>query len=439
MSEKRYFGLDVHRQSIMMAAVNAQQEVLLKPRKFAIKRFWEWAEANLRTADVVALEASSDTWYFHDRLKATGATVKVANAAQIEEIAKAHTKTDRNDALILARRLAAKWLPTIWAPPAHVRELRGLVAHRQRLVRDRSAAKNRLCSILRRYQLTAPEGNLFSEANQNWWLNLPISPTDQLRIRHELVHLRHLNQLIKETAAGLARLSTVAPWSEQVVFLVQLPGVGLKSAMAILGAIGTIKRFANSSKLVGYAGLGARVHASGKTYRTGKITKAGRKDLRAVLIECAWNAIQYSDHWKAQYDRFRKRMCSQKAITIIARKLLVVIWHVWSKREVDRQADIQRIARTCMTWATAHRLATSLGLTRLAFVRQQLAKLGLEQPIEQMLFGARVYQLDYCGRETRLNSQLKAVDSAGLWAEARPQTLDLTIHTAHNSTSDDSP
>jgi transposase len=66
------------------------------------------------------------------------------------------------------------------------------------------------------------------------------------------------------------------PWSKQVPFLLQLPGLGVLSAMTILSAIGDIARFPSAKYLVGYAGLGARIHASGQVQRTGGITKEGR-------------------------------------------------------------------------------------------------------------------------------------------------------------------
>jgi transposase len=117
------------------------------------------------------------------------------------------------------------------------------------------------------------------------------------------------------------------------------------------------------------------------------------------LIECAWSAVRHSPYWQTQYEKLSQRLGKPKAITVIARKLLVTIWHVLSKREVNRHGDVQRIARNFMTWATEHRLASSLDLPRLEFVRQQLARLGLKQPIEQMRYGSRVYALAYPGEE----------------------------------------
>jgi hypothetical protein len=67
----------------------------------------------------------------------------------------------------------------------------------------------------------------------------------------------------------------------------------------------------------------------------------------------------------------------QKAITIIARKILVVIWHVLTDRTVDRHADPAQIERAFLKWATEHRLATSHGIPRAQFVQDALMRIGL--------------------------------------------------------------
>lgn len=69
-----------------------------------------------------------------------------------------------------------------------------------------------------------------------------------------------------------------------MTYLMQLPGIGLCTGMAILAAIGDIQRFPDSQGLVGYSGLGARVHVSANTYHTDKINKEGRCELRDALI-----------------------------------------------------------------------------------------------------------------------------------------------------------
>ena len=115
--------------------------------------------------------------------------------------------------------------------------------------------------------------------------------------------------------------------------------------MTILSAIGEIERFPTAKKLVGYAGLGAKVHASGQTHRTGGITKQGRKELRWVLIEAAWTAVRYDQHWQEQFEQLAYRIGREKAIVAIARKLLVIIWHVLTAKAADRKAQPQQVAR----------------------------------------------------------------------------------------------
>jgi len=145
----------------------------------------------------------------------------------------------------------------------------------------------------------------------------------------------------------LAHLSVSEPWAHQVIFLIQLPGIGLLTAMTIpstllrtgLSAIGDISRFLTAKKLVGYGGLGARIHASGQTCRSGGITKQGRRELRTAMIEAAWVAVRTHPHWEAQFQRLEKRIGKQKAIVAMARKLLVVVWHVLSEQVADRYGD----------------------------------------------------------------------------------------------------
>jgi hypothetical protein len=106
-----------------------------------------------------------------------------------------------------------------------------------------------------------------------------------MRVRHDLSILDSLEPLIKEVEAELVRQSNVEPWAEQAAFLVQQPGIGVHNAMLLLAAIGDIRRFDAAHKLVGYAGLGARVRSSAEEQYGGRITKQGRRDLRSTMVE----------------------------------------------------------------------------------------------------------------------------------------------------------
>jgi len=214
-----------------------------------------------------------------------------------------------------------------------------------------------------------------------------------MQIKHELKHLAHLANMIHEVDEQVSLLSVQDPWREQVAFLLQFTGIGLNSAMTILGAIGNIDRFPTAKQLVGYSGLGARVYASGQTYRTGKICKAGRRELRRILIECAWSAVSFSTHWKTEFKRLAYRIGKMKAIVAIARKMLVIIWKVLTKRMTNHHEKIDKIIRSLMKWAATHRTASKLGMKRPEFVRLELDRLGIDLAIETFRYANKIYKM----------------------------------------------
>jgi transposase len=391
--QKRYVGLDVHKHYVMVGAVNAYQEMVLPPRKVSLAEFEGWAKKHLRSTDEVVLEATTNAWYIYDLLEPLVARVVVCHPPQVKLIAAAFVKTDKKDTMTLAKLLAVGMIPAVWVPPAHVRELRALISHRQRLISQQTRSKNRLRSLLQRHHIVPPGGELFASANRPWWSKLELSPSEKLRARQDLVMLDQLGPLITEVEGELNRLSLAEPWADQVPYLLQLPGIGLITAMTILGAVGEIERFPTAKKLVGYAGLGAKVHSSGQTHRTGGITKQGRRELRRVLIEAAWTAVRYDQHWHEQFERMAYRIGEQKAIVAIARKLLVVIWHVLSAKVVDRQAEPQQVARYFIHWGRQLRVKTTLGIKASEFARQQLDRLELGQDLEQVPYSTFTYHL----------------------------------------------
>jgi len=388
MSEQsqRYVAFDVHKSYLMVAAVDATQKVVLPPRRIDFSRFEAWINKHLKATDQVVLEATTNAWYVHDLLEPRVSRVVVAHPYQVKLIAAAAVKTDKRDTLALAKLLAANLIPEVWVPPTEVRELRALIAHRRRVVSQQTATKNRLNSVLHRNNIVPPPGKRFNRENQKWWRSLELSPTEKLRVRQDLDTLLHLKPQLDEIEDELARLSTLEPWTQPMTYLVQLPGIGMLTAMTILGAIGDISRFASAKKLVGYAGLGTRVYASGQTHRSGRITKQGRRDLRSVLIEAAWTASRVDPYWKETFNRLAGRIGRQKAAVAVARKLLVVIWHVLSAAETDRRADADKVAGKLMLWAwqigQQHR-----ELSPGQFIRYNLLKLELGDDLDFIVRG----------------------------------------------------
>jgi len=387
MTENRFVAFDVHKSYVMVAAVNLNKDIILKPRRVNFTHFETWIAKNLRPTDETVLEATTNAWHIHDLLVDKVARVVVAHPYHVKLIAAAAVKTDKRDTLTLARLLAANMIPEVWVPPQVVRDLRALIAHRQRLVSQRTAAKNRLQSVLHRRNLLPPAGAAFSKDNHEWWLKLDLPSSEKLRIKQDLAIINYLNPLLDEVEAELKRLSVTDPWRELVPFLIQLPGIGLIKAMTILSAIGEIERFTSAKKLVGYAGLGGRVHASGKTYRTGSITKQGRKELRSAMVEAAWSAVRSHPHWQAEFERLRYRIGDKKAIVTIGRKLLVVVWHVLTKREADKYALPEKVAAKMQLYGWQLGPDYRGGLTPGQFTRYQLLTLNLGHNLDAIYPG----------------------------------------------------
>lgn len=125
-----------------------------------------------------------------------------------------------------------------------------------------------------------------------------------------------IERRVKSVDATLAQATASDP---RLPLLVRLPGVGLAVAATILAAIGPISRFASAKEFVGHGGLGTRVHDSGETHKSGRITKAGRRDLRSAMVEAAsggavpppLGGLAYSPGGWSKCDRVHKTASGQ--------------------------------------------------------------------------------------------------------------------------------
>ncbi len=384
----RFLGLDLHKHYLLAVAVNPAGQPLGPPARVALAELDRWARTALTPQDALALEMTTNTWAVYDELAPRVHSVTVVHPPHVALIVRARVKTDRQAALALAQLHAAGLLVGLWVPPPEVRDLRALLAQRQKLVRLATQAKNRLHALLHRHHLQPPEGALFAPPQRDWWLLLSLSPVERVRL---LCDLDTLDFAERQQARLWPVLTAVAAAEEQrVPVLLQLPGFGLINSLTVLAAIGDITRFPASRQLVSYAGLGAAVHASGLTLRTGRITKAGRRDLRAALVEAAQTAVNTHPHWQAELARLEPRLGRNKAIVAIARKLLVAVWHVLTRAEADRHADPERVARKLMQHAyRLGRQHRAPGESPGQYVRRHLDRLGLGAELRAVRWGTK--------------------------------------------------
>jgi len=381
---ERYIAFDIHREYVLVGGQNEDQDWVLTPRRVSIAKLPEWAARNLHQGDIVVLETTTNVWETYDVIVPLVSRVLVANASAVGEIVGARVKTDKEDIKRLLRVLIGGIVPEVWVPPMPVRELRSFISYRKRLVKTGAMIRNRLQSLLHKHNLMLPEEGILDQA---WWdSQASVSTLEKMQIRQELAMLAEIEKHKAAIDEELGQQSTGKKWGEQAVRLMQLPGVGVIVAMTVLSAIGEISRFESAKKLVGYAGLGAGVHDSGKTHKEKKITKKGRKELRWAMVEAAWRAVRMSPLWKAQYEKYLRRMRKpSQAIVVIARKLLVAMWHVLSKEETDIHASEEDLAYKMLLLSWSLNENVRKGMTYKQFAKYALMKLGVENDITRFV------------------------------------------------------
>jgi transposase len=368
----------------MIGGQNRQQEWTLRPCRVPMARFRTWAEKHLQPSDLVVVEATGSVWDIYDIVAPLVRRTVVANAHKVRQIAEARVKTDKEDIRRLITLLIADIVPEVWVPPRRVRELRALISFRWRLNKQLTMSKNRLHSVVQRFNLPPPVGGLLAEKNRTWWATQEFSELTAFQVTLDLEIVAHLEAQKAAIDQKLAELSNTEPWASDVVFLLQLPGFGLIFSLVVLAAIGDIARFAHPKKLVGYAGLGAGVHISGEKHQEKPITKAGRKELRWALVEAAWVAVRSDPYWKAQFQRLEKRMHRNQAIVAVARRMLVSVWHILTKRAPYRHFDEGTVAYKMLTWAWSLDDKARAGMTRPQFAKYGLLRLGIGQELERI-------------------------------------------------------
>ena len=383
---KRYIGLDVHKHYLVALGVDADLNVVLPLRRVELSNLESWMKKNLTKQDEVVLEMTTNTWQLYDELVEYAGSVMVVHPPHVALITRAQVMNDKIAASILARLLAKGLLVGIWVPPVEVRELRGLVAQRRKMTRLATQAKNRLHAVIQRHHLKPPAGNPFAKTNNGWWAALPLGKLEKMNLQSDLETLQFAEQ---QEAHIQKEMTGIAAENEEIGRLLHLCGFGVITAVTVYAAVGDIRRCVEPKKLVGYAGMGARVHDSGMTTRTGKITKAGRRDLRTVLIEAAHVAANSHPHWKAELARLQPQLGYNKAIVAIARKLLVAVWYVLQGK-TDKYAEPEAVAQKMLRFAYEVGKENRPGRqTAAQFARERLDVLGRGQDLTSIAWGAK--------------------------------------------------
>lgn len=282
----------------------------------------------------VVVETSSVSAWVHDCGQELGYKVIVANpSAEAWRWKNVKRKTDKEDALKLAKLAALDQIAAVYVPATERRQYRQLVKYRKTLVNRTNRIQNNIRALFDQQGITIPLGHKAWTVAGIATLSEHKKPLSECELNQlwqgELdLELTALDALWEQLQAVDAQLSKIAKQDEQVQLLETIPGVGRRTAEVIVAVIDNPDRFENARQVSAYAGLVPDQRQSGQTNRLGKITRRGSRILRTALVEAAWAMLRYNPWAVKIYQRICGEQKTRKktAIIAVARKLLVRCW-----------------------------------------------------------------------------------------------------------------
>ena len=303
----------------------------------------------------VVYEAGPCGFVIWRHLTALGTQCEVVAPSSIPKRSGDRVKTDRRDAMMLARLSRSGDLTAVRVPGAGDEAVRDLVRAREDAVRECRNARHRLKALLLRNGIPYAGKTSWTAAHLRWLATLKMEHAAQQIGFQEYLHS------ITEATARIARLEqamreTLPEWSltPLVQALQAMRGVQLIAAMTLVAELQDFRRFENPRQLMAYVGLVPGEHSSGPKRRQGSITKAGNSVARRMLVEVAWQ-YQHSPRvspiiatrqdqlpkeitdiaWKAQLRlnaKFKRlvarRVMKTKAVVAVARELAGFVWAI---------------------------------------------------------------------------------------------------------------
>ena len=280
--------------------------------------------ADLQETDEIAVEATCNTRWFYQQVREKVSRVVLVNPRSFEVVSKSVKKTDKNDAINLARFLKADMLPEVRAKTEEAEKVQSLVNTRTKLVRLKTSLINKIHALfvangkkLRKASLASEKG-LDKVVQEDW------SEVEGVKLEIIIEQIRCLKTGIKKLDKAIAEEGEKLEGFEN---LQTITGIGSLSAGILLSVIGNVKDFATADKLASYFGIVPRVSNSNETVKTGRITKCGNKTGRTTLVQCSLSAIRQNEYLKKYYEGVKARRGHGKAKIALARKFLTIIYN----------------------------------------------------------------------------------------------------------------
>lgn len=289
-----YVGLDVHKESIWLAAVEAHAEGFVAEKRFGTKDLTKFRKYLIKLSKLGHLrccyEASGAGFALRRLIVGWGFECEIAASSLIPSKPGERKKCDRIDAQNLAKYLRSGLLTFINVPSAEHEAARDLVRCRRAVRKDVTAWKHRVVKFL------ATKGVAYRGANwtgkHRTWLErveLPIA-LDRDTLRFKLDTLAYIERRLAEIDSKIEALSLEETFRQPVKYLRAFKGIETLTAMVLITEIGDARRFSGPGKLMAYTGLVPSLHQSGEGgNKAGSITKMGNPYLRHVLLQAAWN------------------------------------------------------------------------------------------------------------------------------------------------------
>lgn len=295
------------------------------------------------TPDKVLCEACTMTYLLADTVAAVlpQATFVAANTnADAWRWSTTKRKTDKDDAEKLIRLDLLEELPAVEVPDQEIRVLRRLLTYRQKLIGKRTSCYNAIRHACKQHQVRMPRGDRAWTADglaELGALCAGLEDVAAVPIDWQTTWLLELAQLLAQVRLLNGQLAqvekTLKQWErdqERLTNLKTAPGIGRVVGLALIAFLGNPRRFRTGKQVAAYVGLVPRVYQSGSSCRHGRITKAGNRLLRVLLINAAWQAVGH-DAWASDvFDRVCGSATAtsrrKTAIIAVARRLLIRCW-----------------------------------------------------------------------------------------------------------------
>jgi len=327
--EPEYIGIDLHKAFFHVCAMSSSGDRQWEQR-------WPTTDAGISgllarcgRSSHLAVEASSPTWAFVDRIVDHVGAVHVVDSRKTRLKAGYAAKTDRLDARRLADALRRDSVVGIYYPPPALRDLRELCRYRCNLARLQASLKQRIHALLLRHGVTLPGvRDLFGRRGTHWLDALQLqgwAGTSLDGLRRLLLDVR------AQLVPALVTMHRHAASDPIARALDARPGFGPVFSVTLRAEIGVIARFPDGPHLASYAGLVPRVERSGTRYWSGRITKAGSPWLRWTLIEAAIHQFRRQDDFGRWARRLAVRKGMLKARVAVARALCDEVFAIWPR------------------------------------------------------------------------------------------------------------